>query len=328
MRVREFTEPQIPNTPINQTLGQVRDTLSGSVSPSIYDLFQKVGIATKQGTDKVLQTYLSPGSKEGFVQIPTTPRLGSAGVEAMNLQRALMALGYDVGETKDDGIIGPLTKAGILKFQQDNKLPATGIPYKDTVAAVNAKLALKPQLLGQIEKARPEEYKGKVSARHLGNKESRDILIKEATSKGIKGKELAAFLAQCSHETGGFRVLSEIWGPSIAQRRYEGRKDLGNINKGDGYRYRGRGFIQLTGRLNYRSAGKELGLPLEEKPELVENPGIAAKTAVWYWTKYVSNQISNWDDVRAITRIVNGGSVGLQDRMARYAAFKQDMNIA
>jgi len=325
MRVREFTEPQTPNAPINQTLGKLRDTISGAIPPSIYDLFQKVATATKQGMEQVIQTYLSPGSKEGFVQLPTTPRLGTRGVEAMNLQRALMALGYDVGETKDDGIIGPLTKAGILKFQQDHKLPATGIPYKDTVAAVNAKLALKPQLLGKLEKARPEEYKGKISSSHLGVKESRDMLTREATSNGIRGKELAAFLAQCSHETGGFRVLSEIWGPSRQQMSYQGR--MGNVNPGDGYRYRGRGFIQLTGRNNYRAAARDLGLPLEEKPELVENPGIAAKTAVWYWTKHVSNQISNWDDVRAITRIVNGGSIGLQDRMARYAAFKQDMNL-
>ena len=324
MRFREFNE--VTDAPINQTLGKLRDTVSSSVPPSVYNLFQKVATATKQGVDQIFQTYLSPGSKEGFVELPTTPRLGSRGVEAMNLQRGLMALGYDVGDTKDDGIIGPKTKAGILQFQKDNKLSPTGMPYKDTVAAVNVSLAAKPQLLGKLEKARPEEYRGKISRSHLGNKEARELLTREAVNNGIKGKELAAFLAQCSHETGGFRTLGEIWGPSRQQMTYQGR--MGNVNPGDGYRYRGRGFIQLTGRNNYRAAGKDLGLPLEDKPEMVENPSIAAKTAVWYWKKYVSNQISNWDDVKAITRIVNGGYIGLDDRMARYAAFKQDMNIS
>lgn len=326
MRIKEFTD-LTTEKPINQTAFNIKNSISSAIPQSLTDLFKRVSTVTKQGVDQILQTYLSPGSKEGFVELPTTPRLGTRGIEAMNLQRALMALGYDVGVTKDDGIIGPKTKAGILKFQQDNKLPPTGIPYKDTVAAINANLAIKPQILGKLEKARPEEYKGKISSAHLGEAKSRELLVKEANSNGIKGKELAAFLAQCSHESGGFRYLSEIWGPTLAQQRYEGRRDLGNTEKGDGYRYRGRGFIGLTGRFNYRRAGKDLGLPLEQKPDLVESPQIAAKTAVWYWKNDVSPKITNWDDIRAITRIVNGGYNGYQDRLARYAAFKQDLNI-
>jgi predicted chitinase len=262
-----------------------------------------------------------------YIQVPTGPKMGSRGIEVINLQRALMALGYNIGPTKDDGIIGKFTSAAISKFQTDNKLPATGTATPETVEALNKAVAASPKATN-LEKAKPEEFKGKIAVSALGDKESRALLSKEAQGQGIKGKELAAFLAQCSHESGGFRYLSEIWGPSTAQQGYEGRKDLGNVRKGDGYRYRGRGYIGLTGRTNYREAGGKLGLPLEEKPELVEQPDVAAKTAVLFWKTYVQPKVSNWDDVRTITRIINGGYNGLDDRMMRFAAFKQSMNIA
>lgn len=262
-----------------------------------------------------------------YIQVPTGPKMGSRGIEVVNLQRALMALGYDVGPTKDDGIIGKYTAAGIAKFQADNKLAATGTATPETVQTLNKLVADNPKA-SKLEKAKPEEFRGKIAVSALGDKESRALLSKEAQGQGIKGKELAAFLAQCSHESGGFRYLSEIWGPSAAQQGYEGRRDLGNVKKGDGYRYRGRGYIGLTGRTNYRDAGSKLSLPLEEKPEMVEQPDIAAKTAVLFWKTYVQPKVSNWDDVRTITRIINGGYNGLDDRMMRYAAFKQSMNVA
>ncbi len=267
------------------------------------------------------------GRYGGYIQVPTGPKMGSRGVEVVNLQRALMALGYDVGRTKDDGILGKYTSAAISKFQADNKLQATGTATPETVEAVNKAVADNPKA-SKLEKAKPEEFKGKIAVSALGDKESRDLLAKEAMGQGIKGKELAAFLAQCSHESGGFRYLSEIWGPSTAQRGYEGRRDLGNVQKGDGYRYRGRGYIQLTGRSNYRAAGAALGMPLEKDPDLVEQPAMAAKTAVYFWKANVQPRVSNWDDVNAITKVINGGYNGLDDRKMRYAALKQSMNVA
>jgi len=262
-----------------------------------------------------------------FIQVPTGPKMGSRGVEVINLQRALMVLGYDVGRTKDDGILGKYTSAAISKFQADNKLQATGTATPETVKAVNKAVAANPKAT-KLQKAKPEEFKGKIEVSALGDKESRALLTKEAQSQGIKGKELAAFLAQCSHESGGFRYLSEIWGPSAAQQGYEGRRDLGNTQKGDGYLFRGRGYIGLTGRANYKTAGAKLGLPLEKNPDLVEKPEIAAKTAILFWKTYVQSRVSNWDDVTAITKIVNGGYNGLDDRKMRYAAFTQAMNVA
>lgn len=76
----------------------------------------------------------------------------------------------------------------------------------------------------------------------------------------------AAFLAQIGHESGRLRYVRELWGPTPAQRRYEGRKDLGNTQPGDGKRFMGRGLIQVTGRANYTTCGQALGLPLLEQP--------------------------------------------------------------
>ena len=261
-----------------------------------------------------------------YIQVPTGPKMGSRGVEVINLQRALMALGYSVGPTKDDGIIGKFTRAGIVKFQTDNKLPATGEATPETVEKINELLKTNPQKLSTLEKAKPEEFKGKIVVSALGNKASRDLLTREAKSQGIEGEELAAFLAQCSHESGGFRYLSEIWGPSQQQKTYDGR--MGNTQPGDGYRYRGRGYIQLTGKNNYRAASKALGVDLVKNPELAETPEMGAKTSIHFWKTNVQPRVSNWDDVRTITKIVNGGYNGLEDRKMRYAAFKQSMNLA
>lgn len=124
----------------------------------------------------------------------------------------------------------------------------------------------------------------------------------------------AHFLAQILHESGGFRWLEEIWGPTEAQKRYEGRRDLGNVQPGDGFRYRGRGLIQLTGRANYRRYGELLGLPLEDYPEFACCPGYAAMIAGAYWQARGLNSRADQDDLEAVTRGVNGGLNGLEDR--------------
>lgn len=127
---------------------------------------------------------------------------------------------------------------------------------------------------------------------------------------------VAAFLAQLAHESAGFRYLEEIWGPTPAQRRYEGRADLGNTQPGDGYRYRGRGWIQLTGRHNYRTYGALLGLPLEVQPDLAAQPGTAARIACAYWDQRKLNALADVGDFVGITRRINGGLNGLPDREA------------
>lgn len=158
-----------------------------------------------------------------------------------------------------------------------------------------------------------------------GSKAEREqALINAAKQAGITDKtELAQFMAQWAHESGNFRYMQEIWGPTAAQRRYEGRRDLGNVQQGDGYRYRGRGFSQLTGRANYRTIGSSIGVDLENNPDLASQPDIAAKIAIEYWKSRVKPRVDNFEDTRRVTRLVNGGYNGLEDRIAKFAAYKQ-----
>ena len=122
------------------------------------------------------------------------------------------------------------------------------------------------------------------------------------------------FLAQATHECDGYNTLREYWGPTPAQRRYEGRKDLGNTVSGDGKRYMGRGIFQITGRYNYRLYGNKLGIDLENNPELAEDPKTSVLIALEYWRTKGLSAIADRDDVVLITKRINGGSNGLFDR--------------
>lgn len=150
---------------------------------------------------------------------------------------------------------------------------------------------------------------------------------------------IANFLGQLSHESAGLtrfqenlsysaRRLCEVWPkrfPSLelaapfannpealANRCYGGR--LGNVNAGDGWLFRGRGPLQLTGRDNYRLYGEILGLPLEENPDLALKPAIGARIAAAFWDRRKLNSLADLDDVTGITVAINGGSNGLVDR--------------
>lgn len=118
------------------------------------------------------------------------------------------------------------------------------------------------------------------------------------------------FLGQAAEESDGFKTLVEY----ASGREYEGRKDLGNVYPGDGVRYKGRGIFQLTGRENYVSLGKILGLDLLNHPELAATPEIAVRVACEYWKTRNLNVLADQDDIEAITRKINGGLNGLADR--------------
>ena len=134
---------------------------------------------------------------------------------------------------------------------------------------------------------------------------------------------LAHFLAQIGHESGSLRYTSEIWGPTPAQLSYEGRKNLGNTQPGDGERYKGHGLIQVTGRFNhaqcrdgFRAAGLECP-DFEQDPEALTQPIWAAHSAGWYWASRNLNEHADRDDIEAVTRKINGGLNGIEDRKAR-----------
>lgn len=136
---------------------------------------------------------------------------------------------------------------------------------------------------------------------------------------GIVGTaRAAAFIAQVGHESGQLRYVREIWGPTAQQIGYEGRTDLGNTVKGDGSKYRGRGLIQITGRANYAACGEALGLDLISKPELLELPQHAAMSAAWFWSMKGLNTLADQGQFVKITRRINGGLTGQDDRQALY----------
>ena len=135
----------------------------------------------------------------------------------------------------------------------------------------------------------------------------------------IGPKRVAAFIAQIGHESGQLKYVKEIWGPTAAQAKYEGRKDLGNTVAGDGSKYRGRGLIQITGRANYMACGEALGLYLIKQPELLEKPQHACMSAAWFWASRGLNTLADAGQFDRITQRINGGQNGAADRQALYA---------
>jgi putative chitinase len=153
---------------------------------------------------------------------------------------------------------------------------------------------------------------------------------------------IAHFIAQVAQESGSFRYNEEIWpNPSLDaqgvatngsswQLRYEGRAELGNTVPGDGYRFRGRGLIQLTGRANYAKYGTKLGRDLTSgtNPDLVAQPDLAVDAAGWYWDSRGLNAFADKDDVLSITKRINGGTLGLDNRKAFLAKAKSVLAIS
>jgi putative chitinase len=129
---------------------------------------------------------------------------------------------------------------------------------------------------------------------------------------------ISAFLAQVGHESGGLHYLKEIWGPTPAQTGYEGRLDLGNVVKGDGKKFMGRGLLQTTGRANYTKCGTALYLDLVNHPELLEVPENALKSACQFWKDNNLNALADSGSFKALTKKINGGYNGLEERTTLY----------
>jgi putative chitinase len=158
-------------------------------------------------------------------------------------------------------------------------------------------------------------------------------------------QRVAAFIAQCTHESGGFKRLKENlnykaeslvrvfpkYFPSldlakqyahdqekIANRVYGGRMGNGDESSGDGFRYCGRGLIQLTGRNNYTKFAESIGMTVEEVPSLLETFEGAVKSACWFWKTNNLNQYADAGDILTMTKRINGGTIGLEDRVKHY----------
>ena len=158
-------------------------------------------------------------------------------------------------------------------------------------------------------------------------------------------KRVAAFMAQCSHESGGFKTLKENLNykaeslckvfpkyfpnielanqyahqqEKIANKVYGSRMGNGNEASGDGYRYCGRGLIQLTGKDNYTAFAESIETPVEELPEYLSTFEGAVQSACWFWETNNLNQYADNGDILTMTKRINGGTIGLSDRQAHY----------
>ena len=161
----------------------------------------------------------------------------------------------------------------------------------------------------------------------------------------------ACFIGQCMHESGGFKLLEEnlhyssgalmrTW-PSrfpdqdtadkfannpekIANKVYGGR--MGNVEDGDGWKYHGRGLIQLTGKDNYANCGSGLGVDLLSNPEWVATPEYASLSAGWFWNKKGLNELADVMDIETMTKRINGGTLGLDDRLNKIQRIMDILN--
>tara|TARA_R100000951_G_scaffold13735_2_gene10811 strand:+ start:10681 stop:11922 length:1242 start_codon:yes stop_codon:yes gene_type:complete len=258
---------------------------------------------------------------------------GDEGNSVFNAQLRLAELGYDIGRGGTAGLsknaagkwvsldnsqirgvdsdFGPSTEAAVRAFQTDAGLPVTGVIDEDTARSLASKES--------VDFTVPSDF-----TQNFSNTQNTNFnAAKEAAiEEGLEGAELASFMSQVAHESDSFRTAEEYASGSA----YEGRADLGNTQVGDGVRYKGRGYIQLTGRSNYKKAGDALGLDLINNPSLAEEPSNAAAISLWFWKTKVKPQVPDFMDTERVTKVVNGGFNGLDDRKDYFDKFTKKWN--
>lgn len=158
------------------------------------------------------------------------------------------------------------------------------------------------------------------------------LINKYANTFGIDTPlRMAHFLAQVFHETAELSHMKEIGNEAYCHKYEVGKlaKMLGNTKKGDGYKYKGRGFLHLTGRANYQAyqSSKYCQGDIMSNPKLLEQPVGAVKSAMWYWQKRGLNKIANNDYLLGVTKIINGGDNGIESRRRYLTKCKEAFGI-
>ena len=256
-----------------------------------------VGVKKNRLLFKILSAELKPGQGE-----------------TEKIFRALTTntpIGIEVGKVKNRTVIEDLNRRGFLGGLAGLGATAAGMP-------------------AQAKQTQPAPQEKSEPINMLSNHPQHEaVLQRAAKAAGIKGTELAQFMAQTNHESWDFSRLKEKgMGKGYFSKKYDPKfaprtaKILGNKHVGDGEKYHGRGFIQLTGRDNYRMASQALGIDLLNNPELAERPDVAAKIAIWYWQTRVKPHINNFNDTKAVTQKINPALRGLHDRHAKFIDYK------
>ena len=294
-----------------------------STAPS--DLVTQVKQLIKQKKDKevwkIVQQYTGTKLKgkefdveEGWKDWVAGATLGAAtlGANAGNIVQQPVEKGDTVYSIARQNDTTPAVLYKLNGFDQNTKLQLGQMVKVPDTAEEETPQAKKPQ----VKKDEPITINA-----------HEKFLIKTATAAGIKGTELAAFLSQVAHESHDFKSMVE-YGGSLDFRKYDPKyapkkaKILGNTKAGDGAKYKGRGYIQITGRYNYGIAGNAIGIDLVNNPKLAEKPSVAAKIAIWYWKLRVQPNVDDFSNVRDVTKPINPGLRGLEDRESNFDDYK------
>ena len=272
-------------------------------------------------------------------------KLGSEGEDVKKLQ---IKLGVD-----PIGKFGPKTDAAVKAWQSSNGLTADGIVGPSTWGKLMGESTSPSQVV--ITEPAPVASVGGLKLEKLRG-HIPDAVIAQIPDTAAKFQintplRLAHFLAQCGHESGGFKVTSENLNYSakglmgifkkyfptqqlaesyqrqpqkIANKVYASRMDNGNEASGDGFKFRGRGYIQLTGRANYTAFGKAINEDIANNPDVVSGK-YALLSAAWFWSKNGLNRLADGGStdtvVTSITKRVNGGTIGLADRIKHFKEY-------
>lgn len=295
---------QIPDTWI------MKENFADGKNPGRKGLAKRSGVNTKASVSSLRKTAKnSTGEKARMAHWLANMKAGRAKAE-------------DIEEGWKDWVAGAAMGAASLGAAGDADAAVKKDLSKPPIQQVVKKKEIKPV-------APPKATEKELAKSVTGN--PHEVFLRKAAEKaGIQGQELVAFLSQCAHETLDFKHMKEIGG-SLDFRKYDPKyapkkaKALGNKQVGDGAKYKGRGYIQLTGRDNYKRAGQALGLPLEQQPELVEKPEVAAKVAVWYWNSRVASKVDNFKNTADVTKTINPGMKHLDQRKEKQQSFQVAM---
>jgi putative chitinase len=272
-------------------------------------------------------------------------KVGSKGDDVVKLQKKL---GVD-----PIGTFGPKTEAAVKEFQSKNGLTADGVVGDTTWKKIMGEGEVSaPQVITEPAPVPVANVGGLKLSNLKGHVPDTVIaMIPEVANKfGIDTPvKLAHFLSQCGHESGGFKITQENLNYSakglmgifkkyfpdestanayqrnpekIANKVYSNRMGNGTESSGDGYKFRGRGFIQLTGKDNYTSFGKSINEDIASKPEKV-GTDYALLSAAWFFSKNCLKKCIDSSDatVLAVTKCVNGGTIGLDDRKKHFKEY-------
>jgi putative chitinase len=177
------------------------------------------------------------------------------------------------------------------------------------------------------------------SPQPVANNPKVELLMKWAKKFITDPAELAAFMAQCAHESDNFKAMEEYGSPERFAKKYDIRfnptkaKQLGNTNPGDGIKYRGRGYIQLTGKYNYEKAGewlsKYLNHPVDfvTNPDMVSTPTAAALSSIWYWMNFVHSKTKRFGNTKQVTKHINPGLRGQANREQKARDWQAALNV-